>query len=116
MHSYLSFLFSSIFWAHSETWEIANFTGVNPRQPPQGTLSPVSPLAYGIEVCHRGLCPPAYGIEVCHRDSAPRPTAHPHFNFQTTDYAVDGGRGAASCEKKVKTHKILYLYLNLYLF
>ena len=32
MHSYLSFFFTSIFWADSETWEIAN--------------------------SHRGLCPP----------------------------------------------------------
>ena len=46
MHSYLSFLFPSIFWAYSETWEIANFTGVNPRQPP----------AYGMKVYVR-----AYG-------------------------------------------------------
>jgi hypothetical protein len=39
MHSYLSFLFTSIFWAYSETWEIANY--------------------------YRGLCPLAYGIKVC---------------------------------------------------
>ena len=38
MHSYLSFLFTSIFWTHSETWEIANFTGVNPCKTPPTAL------------------------------------------------------------------------------
>jgi len=43
MHSYLSFLFTSIFWAHSETREIANFTGVNPCKTPTGDSVPRKP-------------------------------------------------------------------------
>jgi hypothetical protein len=78
MHSYLSFLFPSIFWAYSETWEIANSDrGLCPPCAPQGTLSPVSPLAYGMKVYVR-----AYGASAFPFVKKVLEHIHKHTNTQ----------------------------------